>query len=195
MHELSHAYHCHNAAEIDQCIKSAYEQAMASGKYDSSEIMGSNQAGVKPYGAGNHMEFFAESSEAFFSSKRFRNDYFPYIHDELKGFDPVAYRMCEQAWGVSGDSMLSRGEIPQQWLHQLAKVSEADARHRFAESDKDGSGTLNIAEISAVVSSMCRGLGHEEVQSMLTYIDANKDGVVSYDEFVTWLASVDGAFI
>ena len=27
------------------------------------------------------------------------------------------------------------------------------------------------------------------------YVDANKDGTVTYDEFVTWLASVEGAHI
>ena len=41
---------------------------------------------------------------------------------ELKGFDPVAYRMCEEAWEVSGDDLPSRGEIPQQWLDCLCKV-------------------------------------------------------------------------
>lgn len=71
---------------------------------------------VKPYGASNHVEFFADLSEAFFSNKRFLDVYFPYIHDELGGFDPVAYHMCEQAWGVRGDSLPSRGEIPQQLL-------------------------------------------------------------------------------
>lgn len=59
--------------------------------------------------------------------------------------------MCEQAWGVKRDSFPSRGEIPQQLLQQLAKVPEADARHRFDATDEDGTDTLSIAEISAVV--------------------------------------------
>jgi hypothetical protein len=79
LHELTHAFHCHNRAEIGDIIDDAYKRAMASGLYDTSERMG-RSSNSKPYGATNSAEFFAESSEAFFSSKRFRNDYFPYIH-------------------------------------------------------------------------------------------------------------------
>jgi hypothetical protein len=42
------------------------------------------------------MEFFAESTEAYFG----RNDFQPFDRDELKAFDRSAYRMVEKAWGV-----------------------------------------------------------------------------------------------
>ena len=76
-----------------------------SGRYDQGEYMttaihptstwDSSGAGAssKPYGASNAMEFFAETCEAFFSSRRFRNDFFPYVHAELRTFDPVAYKV------------------------------------------------------------------------------------------------------
>merc|ERR1711920_450234 len=94
--------------------------------------------GEKPYGAVNHMEFFAESSEAFFSSRRFRNDYFPYVHAELKGFDPIAYKMCEDCWGIEGKEMPSRGEIPDSWLSFLTKVDKAEAKIRFQKQIRMG---------------------------------------------------------
>lgn len=83
---ISHAYYCHNQAMVVECIKSAYAQAIASGNNDFLDIMGNTQGGFKPYGASNHMEFFPDTSEAFFSNKRLLNVYFPYIHDELRGF-------------------------------------------------------------------------------------------------------------
>ena len=51
------------------------------------------------YAATNHKEYFAECSEAYFSTHRFRNDYFPYIAAELKAYDPVAFAMCQSFWG------------------------------------------------------------------------------------------------
>lgn len=67
---------------------------------------------VQHYAKNNHFEYFAECTEAFFSSSRlaswlastalstgfpyarhlsrgcrFRNDYFPFVHEELKAYD------------------------------------------------------------------------------------------------------------
>ena len=75
------------------------------------------------------------------------------------------------------------------------KVPKDDATARFRAADKDSSGVLSVQQMSAVLSSMCPGMGHEEVRSTMSYIDANKDGKVSYDEFVTWLASAEGAHL
>ena len=125
LHELSHAYHCHRVSEVDSIIQNAYKAAMASGVYASGEYMGQAQA-AKPYGATNANEFFAESSEAFWSSQRFRNDFFPYVHCELKSFDPIGYKMCEDVWGISGSEVISRAEFPSDWLHKMAKVPEQE---------------------------------------------------------------------
>ena len=46
---------------------------------------------IPHYGKQNQKEYLAETAEAFFTSKRFRNDYFPFIHSELKSFDPDGY--------------------------------------------------------------------------------------------------------
>ena len=46
---------------------------------------------IPHYGNQNEKEYLAETAEAFFTSKRFRNDYFPFIHSELKSFDPDGY--------------------------------------------------------------------------------------------------------
>ena len=40
-------------------------------------------------------EFFAETSEAFFS----RNDFFPFTRDELKKHDPEMFALLTKLWG------------------------------------------------------------------------------------------------
>ena len=99
LHELAHAYHDrvlpqgHNNPEI----KAAYEQAKASGKYDRVERQDS--AGKKrmdrAYALTNPAEYFAETTEAFFS----RNDFFPYTNEELKKHDPVMHELLGKLWG------------------------------------------------------------------------------------------------
>mmetsp|Transcript_74991 Transcript_74991/g.223482 ORF Transcript_74991/g.223482 Transcript_74991/m.223482 type:complete len:527 (+) Transcript_74991:61-1641(+) len=194
LHELAHAYHCHREGEVDGIIRRAYGEAMASGRYATGEVMGEAQS-QRPYGATNHAEFFAESSEAFFSSRRFRNDFFPYVHAELRGFDPVAYKMCEDVWGVLGEELPSRAEVPESWLRSLAKLDQQEARRRFEDADKDGSGTLDAAEFSAVVSALAPGIGSEEARAVFLFADANRDGAVAYGEFLAWLTSHSASYV
>ena len=42
----------------------------------------------------NHKEYFAETTEAFFS----RNDFFPFTRDELKKHDPDMFALLETLW-------------------------------------------------------------------------------------------------
>jgi hypothetical protein len=43
-------------------------------------------------------EYLAETTEAYFTSKKFRNDYFPIVHSELKSFDPSGFKMVEDVF-------------------------------------------------------------------------------------------------
>lgn len=42
------------------------------------------------------MEYFAETTEAFFS----RNDFFPFTRDELHSHDPKMFALLKKLWGV-----------------------------------------------------------------------------------------------
>ncbi len=88
------------------------------------------------YAATHHKEYFAECSEAYFSTERFRNDYFPYIHEELKAYDPVGYAMCEWFWG------------PRSGEHGL----EARYLNELCPCKTDGSASLEKGEFLALVS-------------------------------------------
>ena len=81
LHELTHALHWRDPNRIDKIVRSAYKEAMASGIYEKVPyITGSIR---KHYCTTDYKEYLAEMAEAYFSTKRFRNDYFPFTHKEL----------------------------------------------------------------------------------------------------------------
>jgi hypothetical protein len=99
LHELAHAYHDLVLPQGygNPEIKAAYAKAKASGAYDRAEHWhGSGRTNTfdRAYAITNPMEYFAESSEAFFS----RNDFFPFTRDQLKRHDPEMAVVLEQLW-------------------------------------------------------------------------------------------------
>ena len=102
LHELAHAYHDRVLARgFDHAeIKAAYERAKASKSYDKVERWSGNgraNTQEKAYAMTSPMEYFAETTEAFFS----RNDFFPFTHEELKQHDPETERLLVKLWGVT----------------------------------------------------------------------------------------------
>ena len=50
----------------------------------------------RAYALTNPAEYFAETSEAFFST----NDFFPFVRKELERIDPHGCAMLARLWGV-----------------------------------------------------------------------------------------------
>ncbi|HVY72233.1 MAG TPA: DUF2341 domain-containing protein, partial [Verrucomicrobiae bacterium] len=101
LHELAHAYHHrvlpggYQNAEIE----AAYHRAKQSGSYDNVGRWhgdGRPNTRERAYAMTNPMEYFAESTEAFFS----RNDFFPFDRAELKRHDPGMEQLVGKLWGV-----------------------------------------------------------------------------------------------
>jgi Ca2+-binding EF-hand superfamily protein len=103
--------------------------------------------------------------------------------------------MCEDVWGMKGADLCSHGECPSKWIKFLAKVSETEAHSRFNAADKDGSGDLDSDEFIGVASEICPSMGQGELRAMLSFVDANRDGRVNYEEFMMWLTATKGAYI
>jgi hypothetical protein len=102
LHELAHAYHDRVLARgFDNAeIKAAYERAKASKLYDKVERwLGNGRSNTfeRAYAMTNPMEYFAETTEAFFS----RNDFFPFNRAELKQHDPEMEQLLARLWGVT----------------------------------------------------------------------------------------------
>ncbi len=101
LHELAHAYHDRVLADGfgNAEIKSAYERAKASQRYDKVERWfgnGRSNTFEKAYAMTSPQEYFAESTEAFFG----RNDFFPFIHEELAQHDPEMFKLLQRLWHV-----------------------------------------------------------------------------------------------
>lgn len=104
LHELAHAYHDRflPGGHANPEIKTAYEAAKAGGGYERVERQDSEgrKRMDRAYAMTNPAEYFAETTEAFFS----RNDFFPYTNDQLKKHDPGMHALLGKLWGTS-DSM------------------------------------------------------------------------------------------
>ena len=103
LHELAHAYHNRvlggNFGNAE--IKTAYEHAKAGGEYDRVERQDSEgrKRMDKAYAMTNPQEYFAETTEAYFS----KNDFQPYTKEELKTFDPEMFKLLGKLWGVTAE--------------------------------------------------------------------------------------------
>jgi hypothetical protein len=99
LHEFAHAYHDRVIGFNTQTIVDIYFTAESSGLYRdvSYHIGNGNYSTVsQAYAINNHIEYFAELTEAYFGV----NDYFPFIKNELANYDTSGYSMIEQAWQI-----------------------------------------------------------------------------------------------
>lgn len=98
LHELAHAFHDQVHGFDNQEIETAYRRAKAGAKYDRVQRQDSegNLTWDRAYAITNSSEYFAETSEAFFS----RNDFYPFHREELKSHDPQMDQLLEKLWNI-----------------------------------------------------------------------------------------------
>ena len=92
LHELAHAYHHRVLTHADESVNAAFEQAKSSGEYE--QVLYFNGERKRAYALNNAQEYFAELSEAYFST----NDFYPFVKPELKEHDPAGFEMVQKAW-------------------------------------------------------------------------------------------------
>ena len=93
LHELVHAYHDQVLGFDEARIRDTYTRYKASGHGDSALLITGER--VRHYGLTNHMEFFAEMSEAYFGT----NDFYPFNRGELMMAEPEIYQLLATLWG------------------------------------------------------------------------------------------------
>lgn len=92
LHEMAHAYHHQVLGYDNRAVRIAYRHALQRGLYEQVEyIRGGKQ---RAYALTNEQEYFAELSEAYFG----KNDFFPFVREELARYDPVGFRMMRSMW-------------------------------------------------------------------------------------------------
>lgn len=101
LHELAHAFH-HRALPMGFAnpeIRLAFEAARKGGSYEKVERrLGGSRPNTfeRAYAMTNPQEYFAETSEAFFS----RNDFYPFTNEELSKHDPAMKELLRELWGI-----------------------------------------------------------------------------------------------
>ncbi len=104
LHELAHAYHDRVLPKGygSEAVKAAFENAKTKGLYERVEqrFGDGRSANVRAYAITNPMEYFAECSEAFFST----NDFFPFTREQLATHDPEMFALLKTLWGEPAES-------------------------------------------------------------------------------------------
>jgi hypothetical protein len=103
-HEMAHGYDYHFIGQGrdygDRRSRANYTRMMKEGKYEKVKIWDGRVG--SHYGRSNRMEYFAESSEAYFAV----NDIYPFVRAELREHDPQMAKFIEDYWGVDADRIL-----------------------------------------------------------------------------------------
>jgi len=198
LHELLHIYHALFMERVDPIVQRSFELAMVSGRYEKAEEGGELMEGVRPLAADNPSEYFAEVGEAFFSSKRFVNDAFPYVHPELFQYDPVGYHMMELACETNGGDLPTRSEFPARWFVKLSKLfkgNEYDLLAQMRELDVDASGELSEEELAPLWRAVAPEADMDKLSAAILFADVDKSGSINYRELVAWLTAEEGSFL
>lgn len=92
LHELAHGYHDQVFGYDNARIRAAFDAAKQSGAYEA--VLRGNGRKERHYALTNPQEYFAEGSEAYFST----NDFYPFIRAELKTHDPTLAKLLGDVW-------------------------------------------------------------------------------------------------
>lgn len=63
-----------------------------------------------------------------------------------------------------------------------------ELRESFDYNDRDGDGRIELSEFAAMLDELEAGMSKQEVEIGFKDIDTNDDGLIDFDEFVSWWA-------
>ncbi|MCH2134754.1 MAG: hypothetical protein MK116_13510 [Phycisphaerales bacterium] len=92
LHELSHGFHDQVYGYDDPTITAAWQNKVDQGDYD--EVLHISGKPRRHYALTNQMEYFAETTEAYFGC----NDFHPFVKGELMQVDPGGVELMEATW-------------------------------------------------------------------------------------------------
>lgn len=92
LHELAHGYHDQVHGYDDVSIIDGWNRMKTSGLYE--EVGHISGTPRRHYALTNQMEWFAETTEAYFGT----NDFHPYVRSELMTIDPQGFALMKTIW-------------------------------------------------------------------------------------------------
>lgn len=66
--------------------------------------------------------------------------------------------------------------------NRFVLCSQKELKETFKQIDKDGSGSVSFDELKEALVGF--GFADQDIRDMIALYDTNKDGVLSYDEFI-----------
>jgi len=126
-HELAHGYDFYFIGKgrrygNDDCQKN-YERMMKTKTYEKVQIWHGRKS--SHYGRTNRMEYFAESSEAYFAI----NDIYPFVRAELRAHDPKMARLIERYWGVDAAGIVKLEKDLAAYQQKAPRIARAAKKH------------------------------------------------------------------
>jgi hypothetical protein len=131
-HELAHGYDFHFIGKSrdygNAKSQSNYERMMSEGTYEK-VLIWNGQRGSH-YGRSNRMEYWAESTEAYFAV----NDIYPFVRAELREHDPIMAQFVERYWGVEPAEIRQLEEELAAYQHDVRHWTGSPARASGSEA-------------------------------------------------------------
>eukprot|EP00050_Salpingoeca_kvevrii_P014385 m.35617 g.35617 ORF g.35617 m.35617 type:complete len:142 (-) comp5728_c0_seq3:1969-2394(-) len=91
---------------------------------------------------------------------------------------------------VDGSGMIDMGEFMAIVAKELAKpkITPDQVRAAFSRFDRDGTGFISVEEVKHMMRSFGEGLSDAEIDELIHVVDADHNGKVDAEEFVSLLA-------
>ena len=68
------------------------------------------------------MEYFSELTESYFGI----NDFYPFVKEELKKYDPIGYECVEKIWNFNENTIQNERQKTLQKRNQMATLNNID---------------------------------------------------------------------
>lgn len=118
-HEFAHGYDFHFIGKGkdygNKESQTHYERMMKEGKYEKVKIW--NGKVGSHYARSNRMEYWAESTEAYFAV----NDFYPFVRAQLREHDPQMAKFIERYWGVNPELVVQQEKVLVAYLQELPR--------------------------------------------------------------------------
>ena len=91
---------------------------------------------------------------------------------------------------VSSKNNTSTQNIKRKTKNKLSDEQKKNLRNTFDKFDKNSSGILSLDELELILWQFKLETDAEVVQHHFTELDEDKDGKLSFEEFLAWIAAV-----
>lgn len=71
-------------------------------------------------------------------------------------------------------------------MQEAVDLDQAEARKIFGMFDGDGSGSIDVVELKALLEQMCIPLRDDEVGKLMEEMDTDKSNSIDFEEFYAW---------